>query len=86
MEKMGIISLIQEPSDWCTGRVPVWKKNEEVRIYLDLIQLNESVKGELHTLPAVEHILAQLAGPKVFSKLDANSRFHQISLDPDPLN
>ena len=30
----------------------------------------------------VEHVLAQLAGAKLFSKLDANFRFYQIPLDP----
>ena len=38
-----------------------------------LTVLNKSVKGELHTLPAVDQILAQLTGAKLFTKLDANS-------------
>ena len=62
--------------------VPVQKKNEQVHICVDLTQLNESVKRELHPLPVVEHVLAQLAGAKVFSKLDANSGFYQIPLEP----
>ena len=32
------------------------------------------------TLPAVDWTLAQLAGARLFSKLDANSGFWQISL------
>ena len=43
MEKMEVISLIQEPTDWCTGMVPVQKKNLQVRICVDLTRLNESV-------------------------------------------
>ena len=38
---------------------------------------------EKHLLPAVEQTLAQLAGAKVFSKLDANSGFWQIPLSPE---
>ena len=30
----------------------------------------------------IEHVLVQLAGAKVFSKLDANSGFYQVPLDP----
>ena len=41
----------------------------------DLTRLNESVCRERHPLPAVERTLAQLAGAKVFTKLDANSEF-----------
>ena len=62
--------------------VPIQKKNGQVRICVDLTQLNQSVKRELHPLPVVEHNLAQLDGAKVFSKLDTNSGFYQILLDP----
>ena len=47
-------------------------------------QLNESVKRDRHFLPSVEQSLAQLGDAKVFSKLDANSGFWQIKLDPEP--
>ena len=80
MEEIGVISLIQEPTDWCAGMVPVCKKNGQVRICASLTRLNESVKRELHQLPVVEHVLVKLAGAKVFSKLDANSGFYQIPL------
>ena len=39
----------------------------------------QQVRSEL---PAVEQTLAQLAGAKFFSKLDANSEFWKIPLDP----
>ena len=47
-----------------------------------LTKLNESIQRERYPLPAVEQTLVQLAGAKFFSKLDANSRFWQILLDP----
>ena len=53
MESMGVISPIQEPTDWCAGMITVLKKNRQVRIYIDLIGLSPSVKRELHPLPVV---------------------------------
>ena len=48
---------------------------------VDLTHLNKSVHRERHSLPAVEQSLAQLAGARVFSTLDANLGFWQIQLD-----
>ena len=63
--------------------VPVQKKNGKVRICVDLTQLNQSVKRERHQLPAVDQVLAQVAGAKVFSKLDCNSGYWHIQLAPE---
>ena len=80
MQDLGVITQVTEPTDWCAGMVVVPKKNKDVRICVDLTQLNRSVKRERHVLPAVDQTLAQIAGAKVFSKLDANSGFWQIPL------
>ena len=82
MEKLGVIAKVTKPTDWCSGMVIVPKKGGQVRICVDLTRLNENVRRERHILPAVEQTLAQLVGAKVFSKLDANSGFWQISLAP----
>ena len=61
--------------------VVVPKGSKKVRICVDLTHMNKSVRRERHPLPAVEQSLAQLAGARVFSTLDANSGFWQIPLD-----
>ena len=83
MEKSGIISKVNQPTDWCSAMVVVPKNDGRVRICVDLTKLNESVKQGRHILPSVEQSLAQLGGAKVFSKLDANSGFWQVKLDPE---
>lgn len=83
MERLGVISKIQEPTDWCSGMVVVPKSNGKVRICVDLTKLNESVQRERHPLPAVDQVLAQLAGAKVMTKLDANAGFWQIPLSEE---
>ena len=79
MEDLGVISRIDEPTEWCAGIVVVPKPNGNVRICVDLTKLNESVVRERHILPSVEQTLAQIAGAKFFLKLDANSGFWQVN-------
>ena len=83
MEDLGVISKVDEPTDWCAGIVVVPKKDGGVRICVDLTKLNENVLRETHPLPKIDHLLAQLGESKLFSKLDANSGFWQEKLSPE---
>ena len=83
MERLGVISRVEQPTHWCAGLVVVPKPNGKVRICVDLTKLNESVLRERHPLPAVDQVLAQLSGATIFSKLDAISGFWQVPLSPD---
>ena len=60
--------------------VVVLKTNDKVRICVDYTHLNRTVKRERNILPTVNHVLAQISGASVFSKLDANCGFYQIKL------
>jgi len=79
-EATGVISKVDQPTNWCAGMVVVQKKSGGVRICVDLKPLNQNVLREVHPMPHVEEALAQLQGGKVFSKLDANSGFWQVPL------
>ena len=83
MEQQGVISKVEEPTAWCAPMVVVPKRTGKVRICTDLTELNKSVMREKHPLPSVEHTLGQLAGARIFSKLDANAGFWQIPLSKD---
>ena len=83
MERLGVISRIEEPTDWCAGIVVVLKKTGAVRICVDLTKLNEWVCREKFILPSVEETLGMLAGARIFSKLDANMGVWQIPLTTD---
>ena len=82
MQDEGIISKVEESTEWCAGMVVVPKSNGTVRICVDLTKLNKSVKREYFLMPSVDETLAKMTGAKVFSKLDANSGFWQIKLHP----
>ena len=80
LERQGVISKVDLPTDWCAPVVAVPKSNGDVRVCVDLTKLNDQVKRERLMLPSVDDVLFQLSGAKVFSKLDANSGFYQIEL------
>ena len=66
---------VDQHTPWRAGMAVVPKKTGNVRICVDLKPLNESVLREVHPIPKVDNTLAQLAGMKLYSKLDANSGF-----------
>lgn len=80
METLGVISKVEEPTEWCAGMVTIPKKSGSIRICVDLKPLNNNVMRETYPLPKVDETLAQLTGAKMFSKLDANTGFWQIPL------
>ena len=83
MVQQGVISPVTEPTSWCSGMVPVLKPNGSVRVCVDLVQLNQSVKREVYPMFSVDESLAKLGESKIFSKLDANSGFWQMPLDQE---
>ena len=82
MVSSNVIVPIEEPTDWCAPIVVVPKSCGNVRICVDLTRLNQAVKREIYEMPKVETTLGSIAEGRVYSKLDANSGFHQIELDP----
>lgn len=81
MVEQGVISPVTEPTQWCSGMVPVPKSNGRVRICVDLTSLNKAVVREIHPMKSVDENLAKLRGSSFYSKLDANSGFWQIPLN-----
>lgn len=80
MVKCGVIQEITEPTEWCAPMVAVPKKSGQIRICVDLKQLNKAVKREKFVLSTIDDILPKLAHAQVFSLLDAASGFWQLPL------
>ena len=78
--KLGVIEPVDEPTDWCAPMVVVLKPNGNVRLCVDLTKLNKGVRRELYGIKKVEETLGSISSGTVFSKLDANSGFHQVVL------
>lgn len=83
MVKEGVIEKIDEATEWCSPMVIVPKKDSGVRVCSDFTELNKFVVRERYQLPSVEETLAKLKDAKIFTKLDFNSGFWQLSLDKE---
>lgn len=59
----------------------VQKKSGKIRVCMDPKHVNAALKREHFQSSRREDVEAELADAKYFSKLDANSGFHQISLE-----
>ena len=84
MLREDIIEVVKGTSDWCAALSIVPKPNgKDVRPGVDLTMLNKSVQRESYPLPRIAELLASLGVSVMWSKLDANSGFHQCILDPE---
>lgn len=80
MVSLGVISAVDEPTEWVNSIVLVKKRNGSLRICLDPRNLNKAIKRS-YQFPTIHNIKAKLAGAKIFSSLDASSGFWNVSLD-----
>lgn len=63
--------------------VPVRKKNDSLRLCVDLRPLNDRVIKQKYPFPLIEDCLARLSNKSIFTLLDLKNGFHQIKLHPD---
>ena len=71
MEPIGVISKVDGPTQWCAGMAIIGKEDGAIRICVDLKPLNQNVLckvDNVHPLPKVDDILAQLRGAQLYSK------------------
>ena len=62
------------------------KHNGDLRIYLDLKDINRAIKREFVQMPTAEEIMSMMSDVKFFSKMDASAGYWQIKLDKDSVN
>ena len=72
MVKLGVIDKVDGPTDWVSNLVLVEKTNGQLRVCLDPRDLNKAIKRHHYQLPTADDIIAQTAGAKYFSTLDAS--------------
>lgn len=82
MFEAGIIAPIRF-SEWVSNLVPTRKKTGEIRLYIDLRNLNKVSLKDHYPLPKMDHILQRVVGSSRISLLDGFSSFNQILVHPN---
>ncbi|XP_060069286.1 uncharacterized protein K02A2.6-like [Ylistrum balloti] len=80
LQKCGIISPVEHPTEWVNSMVCVRKKNGRVRICIDPGDLNKAILREHYPMNSIDDIVTRVHGSKYFSTLDANMGYYQIKL------
>ena len=70
-------------SEWVANLVHVGKKNGEIRLCVDIRNLNRSSKKDNYPLPNMEHILQRFIGSSRMSMIDGFSAYNHISVLPE---
>jgi hypothetical protein len=76
----GFICLSTSP--WGCPALFVEKKDNSLRLCVDYRPLNAVTIKNKYPLPRIDILFDQLAGAKVFSKIDLRSGYHQIKIKP----
>jgi hypothetical protein len=70
-------------SPWGCLALFVKKKDQSLRLCVDYRPLNAVTVKNKHPLPHIDILFDQLAGAKVFSKVNLCSDYHQIKIRPE---
>ena len=83
LDKMLAIGIIEpvEESEWVSPMVVQDKKNNgEIRIYVDLIKLNDASIHDPFPTPFIDEVLDNVGGQEVYSFTDGFLGYHQIKI------
>ena len=72
-------------SPWGCPAIFVKNKDGTLRMCVDYHPLNAVTVKNKYPLPRIDTLFDQLAGAKVFSKIDLRSGYHQIKIRPQDI-
>ena len=77
IECLGVITHVDEPTDWVSSITYIQKANGELH------DLNKAIHHVHHKMPTVEEVAHKFAHSRFFTKLDAHHGYWSIVLDQD---
>ena len=83
LQQLGIITHIEEPTDWVSALVVTEKKSGAIRVCLDRAHLNKALKRNDYPLPTMEDVLPRLSRAKVFTVCDVRHGYWHVQLDEE---
>ena len=75
------INLVTSSPKWVSPSVCVPKKNGDIRLCVDMREVNIAIIRNYYPIPTLDEILYLVIGAKIFSKLDLAQGYHRIVLD-----
>ena len=86
--KLDIIEPVSEATPWVSLLVavpkdPKHRKNDDVRIVVDMRKPNTAIKRTHHPIPTIDETFEKFNQCTVFSKIDLLHGYHQIELHPE---
>ena len=81
MLDIGAIHYLHSP--WASAVVLVWKKDDGLRVCVDLRKLNNQTVKDAYSLPWIDETLDSLQGSQWFSSLDLKSGYWQVKMDEE---
>ena len=83
MTRLGVITPVQEPTEWVSAMVAATKQDGSIRLCIDPVNLNKALLRPHHPLKTVEEVIADIPDAKMFSILDAKCSFCQVPLSKE---
>ncbi|XP_072398160.1 uncharacterized protein [Diabrotica undecimpunctata] len=80
LEKRGIISKVEEPTEWVNNIVIVEKPSGALRICLDPVHLNKWICLDQFPIPTIDELSIKLKDKKIFTVLDLKEGFYRLLL------
>ena len=71
MEALGVITHVDQLTDWVSSITYIQKANSKLHLCLDLCDLNRVICHNHHRMPTVEEVAHKFANSCYFTKLDA---------------
>jgi len=65
-------------AEWISNVVPVYKKNEKLRVYIDFRNLNKATPMDGYPMPVADLLVDAAAGYRIISFMDGNAGYNQI--------
>ena len=69
-------------SKWVANLVPVRKKNGEIRLCVDFINIKKVSLKDNYPLQKMDHILQKVVGYKIISTMEGLSGYNEIKVLP----
>ena len=83
MEALGVITHVDQPTDWVSSITYIQKANGELHLCLDPHDLNRAICHNHHKMPTVEEVTHKFTNSHNFTKLDTCHGYWSIVLDEE---